>query len=67
MPPIIDADRCIPCAVCVEVGPEDVFFGSPPKEVPEVRYPEECYHCAACVTDCPTDAITLFLPLPLRL
>jgi NAD-dependent dihydropyrimidine dehydrogenase PreA subunit len=67
MPPVISREKCIPCAVCVNVCPEDVFFGSEPKEVPKVLYPEECYHCAACVTDCPTEAIDLFLPLPLRL
>ncbi len=67
MPPVIDENKCIPCGICVDVCPEDVFYGSPPKEVPRPRYPDECYHCAGCVTDCPTQAISLYIPLPLRL
>ena len=67
MPPIIDSEKCEFCATCVEVCPEDVFFGSRPKETPQVAYPDECYHCAACVVDCPTEALSLYIPLPMRL
>jgi adenylylsulfate reductase subunit B len=67
MPPVIDSEKCIPCSICVEVCPEDVFFGSPRKVIPTVAYADECFHCAGCVTDCPTDAISLYFPLPLRL
>jgi len=67
MPPVIDTNKCIPCAICVEVCPEDVFYGSPKKEVPLIAYPDECFHCAGCVTDCTTDAIDLYIPLPYRL
>ena len=67
MPPVIDSGKCLPCKICVEVCPEDVFFGSRKNEVPQVTYPDECYHCAACVMDCPTGGISLYLPLPLRL
>jgi NAD-dependent dihydropyrimidine dehydrogenase PreA subunit len=67
MPPIIDSEKCEYCAVCVEICPEDVFFGSKDKEEPDVIYPEECSHCAACVVDCPTEALSLYFPLPMRL
>lgn len=67
MPPVIDNEKCIPCSICVEVCPEDVFFGSPKKVIPTIAYPDECFHCAGCVTDCPTDAISLYIPLPMRL
>jgi len=67
MPPVIDGERCSPCGICVDVCPEDVFFESKPGEIPVVAYPDECYHCSACVMDCPTEAITLYIPLPMRL
>ena len=67
MPPVIDTEKCIPCSVCVEVCPEDVYYGSPRKVIPTVAYPDECFHCAGCVIDCPTDAISLYIPLPMRL
>ena len=67
MPPVIDKVKCVPCGICVDVCPEDVFCGSKDKEVPEVTYPEECYHCAGCVIDCPKEAVSLYIPLPLRL
>lgn len=67
MPPVIDREVCAPCGICVEVCPEDVFSGSVEGEVPTVTYADECYHCSACVVDCPVDAITLYIPLPMRL
>ena len=27
------------------------------------KYPYECWHCRACVKDCPKDAITMRYPL----
>ena len=39
--------------------------GLPPEaaEDPEVAYGEECWHCNACVLDCPAKAVSLRLPL----
>ena len=34
------------------------------KKLPEIKYPEECWHCNACVLDCKQSAITLRIPLP---
>ncbi len=34
------------------------------KKFPEIKYPEECWHCNACVLDCKQSAITLRIPLP---
>ena len=67
MPPVIDTEKCVPCSICVEVCPEDVYYGSPRKVIPTVAYPDECFHCSGCVIDCPTDAISLYIPLPMRL
>jgi len=66
MPPIIDKNQCITCGICVNVCPQDVFFGSKRKKVPKITYPEECWHCNACVLDCPKEgAIRLRIPSPM--
>ncbi len=64
MPPIIDDEKCIVCGTCVDVCPQDVFFGSRENEIPLVSYAEECWHCDACVQECPVDAVRLRIPLP---
>jgi NAD-dependent dihydropyrimidine dehydrogenase PreA subunit len=32
-------------------------------KTPEIRYPEECWHCGACRQDCPTGALEITFPL----
>jgi adenylylsulfate reductase subunit B len=65
MPPIINKDICTGCGKCIEVCPSDVFWGSKKGEIPLVAYPDECWHESACVMDCPVEAITLRIPLPM--
>lgn len=67
MPPIIDSETCIKCWKCVDICTEDVYYGSKEWEIPTVTYPEECIHFAGCVYICPTQAITLRIPLPMLL
>ena len=68
MPPIINKEKCLACGQCADVCPMDVFFGSADNEIPVVSYPEECWHCNACILDCPVDgAIRLRIPLPLSI
>ena len=63
MAPVIDKDKCICCGVCVDVCQMDVFWGSEDNEIPIVSYSEECWHCNACVLDCPVEgAIRLRVP-----
>ena len=31
--------------------------------MPKVAYPDECWHCGACMMDCPAEAIRLNLPI----
>ena len=65
MPPIIDDEKCTACGTCVDMCPQDVFFGSGEGEIPVVAYPEECWHCDACVLECPVEgAVSLRIPLP---
>ena len=64
MPPIVDRKKCVSCGVCASICCMNVFGPTGPGEVPVVRYPEECWHCRACVMDCPAEAIELRYPLP---
>ena len=67
MPPIIDISKCSRCGTCVDVCSEDVFFGSKKVEVPTLTFPKECWHCAACIIDCPEEAVKLRIPLPMMI
>ncbi len=68
MPPIIDSAKCNGCNICASICPDDVFWGSKNKQVPVISYPEECWHCNACVLECPVEgAIRLRIPLPMSL
>jgi len=61
MPPIIDQSKCKKCTLCVQICPLDVFEKN--DGVIQVAYPEECWHCRACIIDCPAQAITMRYPL----
>lgn len=82
MPPVIDRDKCVGCGTCATICTMDVFShpsagnqgdGTPGEgssgdgSAPSVLYPEECWHCTACVQDCKREAIRLRLPIPYRL
>jgi adenylylsulfate reductase subunit B len=67
MPPIINEKKCTACGVCAEICPQDVFWGTERKKTPVISYPEECWHCNACVLDCPEQAVTLRIPLPMSI
>jgi adenylylsulfate reductase subunit B len=66
MPPIISKKKCNACGTCADVCPTDVFRSTGRKIPPLVKYPEECWHCNACVLACPVEgAIRLRIPLPM--
>ena len=68
MPPVLNKDICEGCGNCVDICQSDVFFGSKKGEVPSVTYPEECWHCNACIFECPVEgAIRLRIPLPMTI
>ena len=64
MPPIIMKEKCNACGTCAEICPTDVFRPVRKGTPPLVKYPEECWHCNACVLDWKQSAITLRIPLP---
>ncbi len=66
MPPIIDKEKCINCGTCAQICPLDVIrfvVNAEGKKNVTVKYPYECWHCRACVKDCPQGAITMRYPL----
>ena len=68
MPPIINRNLCVKCGNCIDICPNDVFFGSKPDNFPEVTYPDECWHEGSCVLFCPVEnAIRLRIPLNMGL
>lgn len=68
MPPVIDPKLCTACGTCWGICPGDVFYGSKKGEQPLITYPDECWHEASCVHDCPVEgAIKLRIPLPMMI
>lgn len=61
MPPMIDQTKCKICGLCAQICPLDVFAKE--NDAVVVAYPEECWHCRACVIDCPAQAISMRYPL----
>ena len=66
MPPLIDEQLCTRCGICTDICPQDCF-SQPADTFPVVPYGRECWHCGACVMDCPVEAIHLELPLQMHL
>jgi len=67
MPPKINVDLCSKCGICADICPLHVFSQKEKKTVPIVAYGEECWHCNACVLDCPSKALSLRIPLNYQL
>lgn len=67
MPPVINVERCTRCGTCADICTMHVFQRATADAPPAIAYPEECWHCTACIMDCPAKAVTLRLPLPYRL
>jgi adenylylsulfate reductase subunit B len=72
MPPVIDKKYCNDCGICAALCPTDVFSRSKDRQTPKVLRPDECWHCDACVLDCPENrdgrkALELRIPLQLQL
>lgn len=61
MPPLINQNKCIQCGTCVDICPLDIIKKENDRII--VKYPEECWHCRACVMDCPQEAISIRYPL----
>lgn len=63
MPPLINRSKCLKCGHCVQICPLDVLYQDKPGGEVAVRYPDECWHCRACVIECGNGAVTMRYPL----
>ncbi|MBX7433688.1 4Fe-4S dicluster domain-containing protein [Mycobacterium sp. Y57] len=51
------AARCTAAAECVQVCPRDVLEMNETQDKVEIRKPDWCIQCGACIVQCPTDAL----------
>lgn len=66
VPVVVDESKCITgCHVCVESCPVDCLAIDAAKGKSHMKY-DDCWYCLACEVDCPTNAITVKIPLLLR-
>ena len=63
MPPVFN-DKCVKCFKCVDICPGDILRES--ENGPIVAYPDECWHCGACMMDCPSGAVKVEFPIFLK-
>ena len=64
MPPILDKTKCNACGTCADICPTQVFRAMGKGVSPLVKYPEECWHCNACVLDCHSLPLNCGSPFP---
>jgi NAD-dependent dihydropyrimidine dehydrogenase PreA subunit len=55
----LDTERCTGAFVCLEVCPEGVFEREENRKKVTLAHPEQCVRCAACIVQCPRDALYL--------
>lgn len=56
---MIDYETCINCGKCERICPCAVITFT---DHPIIEEPEKCWHCMACVKECPVKAMKLRLP-----
>jgi electron transport complex protein RnfB len=54
---VVDEQKCIGCALCVEVCPVDAIVGAP--RLMHTVISAECTGCALCLPPCPVDCIEI--------
>lgn len=55
----IDREKCISCGRCSDVCPGSLIEIEANKAV--MKYPEDCWGCAACLKECPAGAVRYYL------
>lgn len=63
----IDRTRCNGCGkmiepACAAVCPGDLLYRDKTGQC-DLRDPSDCWDCAACIKECPRQAIKMFLPV----
>ena len=61
---VVNHSLCVGCEDCYEACPSDVFEFDQGTKRPVVAFPEDCWHCGACIYECPVNgALRMELPL----
>jgi len=50
-------ERCTGAADCVQVCPRDVLKMNGTRRKVEIKHPDQCIQCGACIVQCPEDAL----------
>ena len=67
-PPSLIPNKCVGCGTCADICNSNIFvFDRTKDKTPQVKFPDECWHCDSCVIDCPKGAIQLRIPLAFTL
>jgi NAD-dependent dihydropyrimidine dehydrogenase PreA subunit len=53
----LDETRCDGSAECVQVCPRGVLWMTGRRHKVEIRQPDACIRCGACIVQCPADAL----------
>lgn len=56
----IDVNRCVGCSKCIEVCPGSLILKNE-KGKAVIKYPKNCWGCAACLKECKVGAIKYYL------
>ena len=56
----IDKNKCVSCGKCPNICPGNLIY-SDSEQKAFIKYPKDCWGCAACVKECPVQAIFLYL------
>lgn len=56
----VDKKRCVGCGRCAQVCPGNLLSRGEDQKV-DIRYPKDCWGCAACLKECQVGAINYHL------
>lgn len=56
----IEHDKCSACGRCARVCPGSLLYQDEDGRA-YIRYPKDCWGCAACLKECPVGAIQYYL------
>ena len=64
MPPVFNMEKCTGCGLCDAICPADAIYMkiSAERDIPYLKYPDECWHCGSCRQDCQEDAVEIQFP-----
>ncbi len=65
---VFDQNKCVGCGTCADICNSHIFVHDRAVDrVPQVRFPDECWHCGCCRIACPTGSIAYRFPMTMML